>query len=71
MLATESKSFDKKPSYRKASLHSSFSRKIEKSIDEGNQKLVVRLKKASSTYSQKVMNKSLKSYQKRKYNLAT
>ena len=71
MLATESKSFEKKPSYRKESLRSSFSRKIERSIDEGNQKLVVRLKKASSTYSQKVMNKSLKSYQKRKYNLAT
>jgi hypothetical protein len=57
--------------YFKDSLNSTYTRKQDKAIDDDNQQLVKRLQGACSQYSQKLMKKSVKNYDKVKTNLAS
>lgn len=51
-------------------MNSTFSRKVERQIDDSNQQLVRRLQRASSAYSQRSMSKAVRNYTKFKTNLA-
>lgn len=57
--------------YFKDSLNATFTRKLDKEIDDNNQQMVRRLQSAASQYSQKLMKKSVKNYEKVKTNIAS
>lgn len=57
--------------YFKDSLNSTFVRKLDREIDENNQQLVKRLQSACSQYSQKIMQRSVRRYDKMKTNIAS
>ena len=72
MLNTSSDLCDRTQNvYFKDSLNSTYTRKQDKAIDDDNQQLVKRLQGACSQYSQKLMKKSVKNYDKVKTNLAS
>lgn len=71
MLSTTSDLQKPEKVYFKDSLNSTFTKKIDKEIDENNQQLVKRLQSACSQYSQKCMQRSMRKYEKVKTNIAS
>lgn len=71
MLSTTSDLQKPEKVYFKDSLNSTFTKKVDKEIDENNQQLVKRLQSACSQYSQKCMQRSMRKYEKVKTNIAS
>jgi hypothetical protein len=71
MLSTTSNLQKPEKVYFKDSLNSTFTKKVDKEIDENNQQLVKRLQSACSQYSQKCMQRSMRKYEKVKTNIAS
>lgn len=71
MLNTTSEINKKDKVFLKDSLNSTFTKKLDKEIDENNQQLVKRLQSACSQYSQRLIHRSMKKYEKVKTNIAS
>lgn len=71
MLNTTSDINKKDKVFLKDSLNSTFTKKLDKEIDENNQQLVKRLQSACSQYSQRLIQRSMRKYEKVKTNIAS